>query len=173
MSFASNFGFQILRFYKRHNVLSVAVVYALFFLLAMASCSPEAEKASEPPGLAPKLSVKQLLPVLADVHIAENLVRDKRLERDSTVTVYDIAYYYEQICAMHQVDIKDLKYAIEYYTARPKQLEKLYEEVEKYMKKMEVEYKDVKPTVAKKTKAKPPLARPSSRFGKKPPPSGK
>lgn len=75
----------------------------------------------------PDLPEARLVPVLADLHLAEALLTDhadKRL-RDSLMTVYT-----RQILTLHGVQAQDVEQSLDAYFADPQALQSLYAQVE-------------------------------------------
>jgi len=85
--------------------------------------------------------------ILADVHIAESLVKDNILKRDS-FKFDTLENYYASIFTIHDVKEADFKSSLKYYMAHPKELEDIYAQVESKL----AEYTKAKPSKPKNRK---------------------
>jgi len=70
-----------------------------------------------------------MVAILADVHIAESLVKDNILKRDS-FRFDTIENYYASIFNIHEVSEGDFSESLQYYMANPVDLEAIYADVE-------------------------------------------
>lgn len=90
-----------------------------------------------------------MVDILADVHIAESLVKDNILKRDS-FKFDTLENYYASIFTIHEVTEAEFKTSLKYYMAHPEELEDIYKQVETKL----ADYAKKKPEASKAKKTK-------------------
>lgn len=105
------------------------ISYLLAILLIVAAC--ETDKAPQP------LPDELLIPVMADLHIAEAALQ--RLPRNYKDTVSQ--RYYDEVAKIHRLTRPQLDSSLHWLRARPKEMFRIYEAVFKHLEKQETEIK--------------------------------
>ena len=76
-----------------------------------------------------QISADKMVDILADAHLAETLVKDNILKRDS-FRFDTIENYYASIFTIHEVTHEEFNQSLEYYMAHPVEMQEIYERVE-------------------------------------------
>jgi len=100
----------------------------LLICLCFTACDIQSDFKNK--GTRPSLSAEKMIDILADIHIAETVVKDNILKRDS-FRFETIDNYYASIFTIHEVTEKEFKTSLKHYMANPQELEDIYVEVEK------------------------------------------
>jgi len=120
-----------------NRIVNIAL-YSIVFTLAFNSCSEEI-KDDLPIGIIEKQDFKQ---VLLDIQLVESHINEARVNqpiiRDSANN------YFMEVYNKHNISEIDFQTTMNYYTARPGELQEIYSEVLNELSEMEAALSDVK-----------------------------
>lgn len=119
---------------------------ALFCIAILSACAGGGVEKGDNKGKVIKTPDKVSIPrdtmisILIDIHLAETMAQQLRRNRDST-TKSNIREYYQTIFKQHRVAEQEFKDAFLYYSKNIEDFNKMYEEIQIRLSKMEEEAK--------------------------------
>lgn len=120
--------------------LVVCLLFALLVSLLPACNNSPAGAAKEGNTAAVSIPKDTMIRILIDMHIAEAMIQSVRRDRDTTVkaTIQD---YYNTIYQTHHVTEQQFKEAFAYYSQDIETLDKMYDDMQTLLSKMEEQAK--------------------------------